>query len=244
MLLPNQKITLSQSPETSTRASPDSYFCTTYPPLEKDTYITEIAALPGVSVDYIHHIILNVHEKPLLNHVIPIDPNQNSKSTYFNTPYNCKHTITFDSTKEHTTYYAWAMNANPLKLPSDSAFKVKKGYSFQLEVHYLSAVSKIEGLEEISPGLELEILSSNQKPEYLVGTWYVGAEEFKIPPFTANYPVDISAKVPRDLTIFAARVHAHQWSKTNTAYVKRKKKVFQLPVATPIATGLLMSVMK
>ena len=145
-------------------------------------------------------------------------------SVDFNDTYSCKHDIYHDPDKENFIMYAWAMDAKPLILPDDSAFKVKKGYSFQLEVHYLSAVSKIEKQEEISPGLELEILSSNLKPEYLVGTWYVGAEEFKIPPFTANYPVDISAKVPRDLTIFAARVHAHQWSKTNTAYDKVPEK--------------------
>lgn len=203
--------------EDALTANPDNYFCKTFPPVTQDTYIHKIEAFPGTTRKNIHHIILNIHEKPELDHLFKL--NSNTPPTFGDT-YNCKHQYDHDHSKENYVYYAWAMDADPLVLPWNSSFLVKKGFSMQIEVHFLK---RPEVSQNLTPGLRIHSLKPGTKPEFLVGTYLLVGMGFEITPFTGNYPVDIKTKAPRDLKIFAARVHAHQWSKTSTAYVFDKQ---------------------
>ena len=227
----NNHLDLKLSPLQTQIATSDDYFCITYKPLSEDIYINKIEALPGVTRKYTHHIILNAFEAPSFEYAYKLAPVGESNGvgasydTYndkfstlggnlasYEDPYNCKHIMTQKPNSKSTVLYAWGMDANPLILPENSGFKVKKGWSLSIELHFLTKPP-----EGYAPGLRISL--TEEKPKYLVGIWLLLSGNFKIPRMTANFPVDLQAKVPRNLTVFAGRVHAHQWSKVSTAYV-------------------------
>ena len=216
LLLPitlQEKLVLDLDARSASTATTDSYYCKTHSPLEQDTFITGFRAKDEVTASYIHHMIVTAVQKPIFDNIlkeISSDYDGPSEAS-FNDVYSCKHIRNYDTKYSSHILYAWGNDAGPLVLPSDTAFKVPKGYSIIIEVHFLVAPPK-----DKSPGIEVSTIPS--APTYLAGVYLMVVGNFRIPPHTANYPVDIACQAPQDLTVFAARVHAHAWSKTATAY--------------------------
>jgi len=158
-------------------------------------------------------MIVTAVEKPIFEDILKkLSPDYDGRSeASFNDVYSCKHLRNYDTNYANHILYAWGNDAGPLVLPSDTAFKVPKGYSIILEVHFLVPPPK-----EKSPGILVSTIPS--VPAYLAGVYLMVIGNFQIPPHTGNYPVDIACQAPLDLSVFAARVHAHAWSKTATAY--------------------------
>jgi len=224
-----QNLDLKIPPDVASQAQQDDYFCQVHPPLKEDTYVTEIAALPDVTSKYIHHMILQAVEEVAFHRsykALGNVPQDNPPVPTYGDTFRCKHQPPVARGADEVTYYAWARDAGPLILPRNSGFKIPRGWSILLEVHFLMTPP----VETLQPGLNLKTQFSI--PSEIVGTYLLVAAGFNIPPFTGNYPVDMNAKVSKDVTIFACRVHAHTWSKVSTAY--------KIPKENPDSTEMII----
>ncbi|XP_045113955.1 peptidyl-glycine alpha-amidating monooxygenase B-like isoform X2 [Portunus trituberculatus] len=118
--------------------------------------------------------------------------------------------------------YAWAKNAPTTSLPEGVGFRIggQTGIHFlTLQIHYAKALP--EGVKDHS-GLQMEL--TTQKQKYKAGIYLLAAGNTIIPPNTPKTHADMNCLLadsgePRDITLFAYRVHAHVLGTVITGYL-------------------------
>ena len=137
-------------------------------------YVTEIAALPDVTSKYIHHMILQAVEEVAFHRsykALGNVPQDNPPVPTYGDTFRCKHQPPVARGADEVTYYAWARDAGPLILPRNSGFKIPRGWSILLEVHFLTTPP----MDSLQPGLQLKTQFSI--PSEIVGTYRLVLQE-------------------------------------------------------------------
>jgi peptidylglycine monooxygenase len=125
--------------------------------------------------------------------------------------------------------HGWARNAPALNLPEDVGFAVGRNTPYKyivLNIHYLSIIKNDNSGNQI--------IFSRTPRKYHAGVMLGGSGDIYLPPKTHGHRARISCEYPGPpISIFAVRVHAHQWGRVNSLYRVRDGKISQIIKSDP-----------
>ncbi|GFS07686.1 peptidyl-glycine alpha-amidating monooxygenase [Elysia marginata] len=135
-----------------------------------------------------------------------------SNKPIWNCPFMCKG-------GSPTIMFAWAKNAPPTVLPKGVGLRIGQNTNLNtivLQVHYAKKFEEDEDPDRSG----IRIHTTYEKQPFVAGIFLLMSTWFAIPPEDPSFPVDISCKFERDMTMvpFAYRTHAHGLGKVITGY--------------------------
>ncbi|KAH9499189.1 hypothetical protein Btru_004368 [Bulinus truncatus] len=166
----------------------NAYLCTAYTVTNATEFIYEFEALANASI--VHHMLLYGCSGPPANRypnwVCPAMCSRGSRQSIL---------------------FAWAKNAPSTVLPTDVGFRIGSTTSIKtlvLQVHYAKALSAADYSG-------IRIYTTEERPKYVAGIYFMVSNSFLIPKGQTAYPVDISCPYNQknNMTIFAVRGHTH-----------------------------------
>lgn len=129
--------------------------------------------------------------------------------------------------------YAWAKNAPATNLPDNVGFRIggQTGIRYlTLQIHYAKPVA--DDVKDHS-GLQMEV--TTEKQTYKAGIYLLAAGYADIPPHTLKTHVDINCMAgqsePKDINLFAYRVHAHALGSVISGYMFNPKTLEYTEIA-------------
>ncbi|CAF4166353.1 unnamed protein product, partial [Adineta steineri] len=130
---------------------------------------------------------------------------------------------------EDTLIHGWARNAPPLTLPKDVGFAVGRNTPYKYIVanlHYLAIVTGDNSGNQIT--------LSRKPRKYHAGVMVFVAGDIQLPPKTHTIRTPFSCLYNGPpISIFAIRVHAHDWARVNSLYRVRNGNISQIVKSNP-----------
>ncbi|CAF0855130.1 unnamed protein product [Adineta ricciae] len=174
-----------------------------------DEELTIIGYTPLVDMNTAHHMLTYACEKPGRN------------KPYWTEGATCK--------GEEIIIHGWGRNAPALKLPEDVGFVVGRNTPYKyivVNIHYMSK------LKNDNSGNQL--LLSRTPRKYRAGVLLSGTSDIYLRPKAETIRTPFSCQYDGPpISIFAIRVHAHQWARVNSLYRVRDKEITQIAKGDP-----------
>ncbi|CAF4056558.1 unnamed protein product [Adineta steineri] len=130
---------------------------------------------------------------------------------------------------ENTLIHGWARNAPPLTLPKDVGFAVGRNTPYKYIVanlHYLAIVAGDNSGNQIT--------LSRKPRKYRAGVMLGATGSIQLPPKTHTIRTPFSCLYNGPpISIFAIRVHAHDWARVNSLYRVRNGNISQIVKSNP-----------
>lgn len=130
---------------------------------------------------------------------------------------------------EQLIIHGWARNAPSMALPDDVGFPVGRNTPYKfivVNIHYLSNIQNDRSGNQL--------VFSRKPRKYQAGVMLAGTSQIYLKPkaHTIRTPFSCRYNGP-PISIFAARVHAHQWGRVNSLYRVRDGTITQIVKGDP-----------
>ncbi|CAF0866492.1 unnamed protein product [Rotaria sp. Silwood1] len=130
---------------------------------------------------------------------------------------------------EQMIIHGWGRNAPPMTLPKDVGIAVGRNTPYKyivVNIHYFAI------LKNDNSGNQL--IMTRKPCKYHAGVMLSGTNEIYLKPKTQTIRTSFSCQYNGPpISIFAARVHAHQWARVNSLYRVRDGKISQIVKGDP-----------
>ncbi|CAF4931453.1 unnamed protein product, partial [Rotaria sp. Silwood1] len=130
---------------------------------------------------------------------------------------------------EQLIIHGWARNAPSMTLPDDVGFPVGRNTPYKyivVNIHYLSSI--------VNDKSGNQLIISRKPRKYQAGVMLAGTSQIFIKPKTHSIRTPFSCRYNGpSISIFAARVHAHQWARVNSLYRVRDGVITQIVKGDP-----------
>ncbi|UJR29117.1 hypothetical protein I4U23_010331 [Adineta vaga] len=174
-----------------------------------DQELTIVGYSPLVDMNSAHHMLTYACEKP------------GSKKQFWTGGATCD--------GEQMIIHGWARNAPAMKLPEDVGFAVGRNTPYKyivVNIHYFSKINNDNSGNQL--------IMSRTPRKYLAGVMLSGTSDIYLRPKseTIRTPFSCQFEGP-SISIFAVRVHAHQWGRVNSLYRVRNGEISQIAKGDP-----------
>ncbi|CAF1152901.1 unnamed protein product [Rotaria sordida] len=130
---------------------------------------------------------------------------------------------------EQLIIHGWARNAPSMTFPDDVGFPVGRNTPYKyivINIHYLSNV--------VNDKSGNQLIISRKPRKYQAGVMLAGTSQIYLKPKTHSIRTPFSCRYNGpSISIFAARVHAHQWARVNSLYRVRDGVITQIVKGDP-----------
>jgi hypothetical protein len=130
---------------------------------------------------------------------------------------------------EQVIIHGWARNAPSMTLPDDVGFPIGRNTPYKyiiVNIHYLSSV--------VNDKSGNQLIMSRKSRKYQAGVMLAGTSQIYLKPKTHSVRTPFSCRYNGpSISIFAARVHAHQWARVNSLYRVRDGAITQIVKGDP-----------